>query len=268
MRCWCWGSGTRRESTLRTDQDHALVLADDPSPGAGDWFAALAGRLAATLERCGLPRCPGGVMATNPAWRAPLGVWEDRFVRWIEQPDEDALLGAIFVDFRQLHGELPAEQPLRRVIRGAAGNRRFLGRLAAAALRRRPPSRFLSYQPGPHRARADLKAQGSRADRRPGPAVGLEAGRPETGTVDRLRAAADEGAAGKIAADLAAAFDDLQQLRLGRQAACLTAGAPADDIVALGELSGLQRRRLKETMHLIHVGQESLRIGYRTDLIA
>jgi hypothetical protein len=72
----------------------------------------------------------------------------------------------------------------------------------------------------------------------------------------------------QIAVDLAAAFDDLQQLRLGHQAARRTAGAPADDIGALGELSSLQRRRLRETMQLIHVGQESLRIAYRTDLIA
>jgi signal-transduction protein with cAMP-binding, CBS, and nucleotidyltransferase domain len=34
------------------------VLADDPPAGAGEWFAALAEHLAATLERCGLPRCP------------------------------------------------------------------------------------------------------------------------------------------------------------------------------------------------------------------
>jgi signal-transduction protein with cAMP-binding, CBS, and nucleotidyltransferase domain len=71
----------------------------------------------------------------------PLGAWQNRFVRLIEQPEEDALLeAAILLDFRQLHGELDAEQPLRRVMRGAAGNRRFLGRLAAAALRRRPMS--------------------------------------------------------------------------------------------------------------------------------
>ena len=45
---------------------------------------------------------------------------------------------AIFFDFRQLYGDLDAEAALRPVIRQAAGNRRFLGRLARAALRRRP----------------------------------------------------------------------------------------------------------------------------------
>jgi CBS domain-containing protein len=263
------GSGARRESTLGTDQDHALVLADDPPPWAGDWFAALAERLAATLEGCGLPRCPGDVMATNPAWRVPVGVWQDRFARWIEEPEEDALMeAAIFFDFRQLHGELHAEQPLRRVIRGAAGNRRFLGRLAAAALRRRPTAGFLWQPRGEHRGRIDLKAHGTAPIVDLARLFALEAGSLETATVARLRAAADQGIAGRVAIDLAAAFDDLQQLRLGHQAARLAAGAPADDIVAISELTALQRRWLKEAMHLVHICQESLRITYRTDLIA
>jgi CBS domain-containing protein len=263
------GSGARRESTLRTDQDHALVLADDPPSGASDWFVALAERLATTLERCGLPRCPGDVMATNPTWRVPLGAWQDRFVRWIEQPDEEALLSvAIFFDFRQVYGDLTAEQPLRRVIRGAAGNGRFLGRLAAAAVRRRPASGLLSHWPGGHHGRVDLKAHGTAPIVDLARLLALEAGRPETGTVARLQAAADQGRAGTAAIGLLDVFDYLQQLRLRHQAACQAAGAPADDVMALSELTTLQRRRLKDAMHLIHICQESLRITYRTDLIA
>ncbi|HKQ00577.1 MAG TPA: DUF294 nucleotidyltransferase-like domain-containing protein [Actinomycetes bacterium] len=263
------GSGARRESTLRTDQDHALVLADDAPPGAKAWFAALAERLAATLERCGLPRCPGDVMATKPAWRLPLAAWQDRFIRWIEQPEEDALLeAAIFFDCRQLHGQLDAGQPLGRVIRGAAGNRRFLGRLAAAAVRRQPSAGFLYHLRWEPRGRIDLKAHGTAPIVDLARLFALEAGRPEGGTVARLHAAVDEGTAGKLAIDLATAFEDLQQLRFDHQAACLAAGAPADDIVAIGEFTTLQRRRLKDAMHLVHVCQESLRISYQTDLIA
>jgi CBS domain-containing protein len=67
------GSGARLESTLRTDQDHALVLADDPPGGAGQWLAALAEHLVATLERCGLPRCPGGPWPPTPPGASPVG---------------------------------------------------------------------------------------------------------------------------------------------------------------------------------------------------
>src|SRR5215218_8319802 len=125
------GSGARREPTLGSDQDHALVLADDAPPGADGWFAALAEHLAATLERCGLVRCPGNIMATNPARRVPLGAWQEQFIRWMEEPEEDAVLAAATY--------FDAETPLRRIAGQAAGNRRFLGRLAVAALWRRPP---------------------------------------------------------------------------------------------------------------------------------
>ena len=262
------GSGARRESTLRTDQDHALVLADDPPPGADTWFAALAEQLAATLERCGLPRCPGDIMATNPARRVPLGAWQDQFTRWIEQPEEDALLeAAIFFDFRQLHGELDAEPPLRRVIGWAAGNRRFLGRLATAALRRRPPLGFLRHLRGDRRGRIDLKAHGTAPIVDLARLYALEAGRPETATVARLRAAADQGTAGTAAADLAAAFQYLQQVRLRHQADRLAAGDTPDNVVALAELTALQRRWLKDAVHLLHTCQESVRINFRTDQI-
>jgi CBS domain-containing protein len=262
------GSGARREPTLRTDQDHALVLADDPPPDADDWFAALAERLAATLEGCGLPRCPGDVMATNPARRVPLGAWQDQFAQWIEQPEEEALLGAaIFFDFRRLHGDLEAERPLRRVVGWAAGNRRFLGRLAAAALRRRPPLGFLRHLRGEQRGRLDLKAHGTAPIVDLARLLALEAGSPETGTVARLREAAERGRVGTAAADLAASFEYLQQVRLRHQADRLAAGDAPDDIVALAELTALQRRWLKDTVHLLHTCQESVRIAFRTDQI-
>jgi CBS domain-containing protein len=263
------GSGARLEPTLRTDQDHALVLADDPPPAAAEWFAAAAERLAATLTRCGLPRCPGDVMATNPARRLTCRAWQDRFGRWIDEPEEAALLdAAIFFDFRQLHGELDAEDALRPVIRRAAGNRRFLGRLARAALRRRPPLGFLRHLRGGQRGRIDLKAQGTAPIVDLARLLALEAGSPETATVARLRSAAGGGTAGAAAADLVAAFEYLQEVRLRHQARVLRAGAAPDDVVAVADLTALQRRWLKDAFHLVHSYQDHVRIAFQTDLIA
>ena len=84
----------------------------------------------------------------------------------------------------------------------------------------------------------------------------------------RLKAAADQGRAGAAAIGLLEAFDYLQQLRLGHQAACQAAGGPPDDVIALSGLTTLERHRLKDAMHLVHICQEHLRITYRTDLIA
>jgi CBS domain-containing protein len=263
------GSGARGEPTLRTDQDHALVLADDPPADAAVWFAGLAEHLAATLERCGLPHCPGGVMATNPARRVPRRAWQQQFSSWIEEPEEDALLEvAICFDFRQLYGDLDAEGALRPVIRQAAGNRRFLGRLARVALRRRPPLGFLRQLRGDHHGRVDLKAHGTAPIIDLARLLALEAGSAELATVARLRAAAEQGTIGRTAADLTAAFDYLQDVRLRQQARRLQAGATPDDMIALAELGALERRWLKDAFHLLHTCQESVRIAFQTDLIA
>ena len=263
------GSGARRESTLRTDQDHALVVADGAPPGADSWFAALAEHLATTLEQCGLVRCPGNIMATNPARRVPLGAWQEQFIRWMEEPDEDAVLAAAtYFDFRQLHGELDAEAPLRRIAGQAAGNRRFLGRLAVAALWRRPPLGFLHHLRGDHHGRIDLKAHGTAPIVDLARLLALDAGDPAVTTTARLHAAADHGTAGTAAAaDLVAAFEYLQQLRLRHQAGRLAAGAVPDDAVPLAELTALQRRWLKDTAELLRTCQERARIAYLTDLI-
>jgi CBS domain-containing protein len=186
-------------------------------------------------------------MATNPARRVPLEAWQEQFIRWIEEPEEDAVLAAAtYFDLRQVHGQLDAEAPLRRIAGQAAGNRRFLGRLAVAALWRRPPLGFLHHLRGDHQGRIDLKAHGTAPIVDLARLLALEAGNPAVATTARLQAAADHGTAGTAATDLAAAFEYLQQLRLRHQADRLAAGAVPDDAVPLAELTALQRRWLKD----------------------
>jgi CBS domain-containing protein len=62
------GSEGRREQTLRTDQDNAIVFDDVPPEREEEvqrYFLDLAGRVVSGLERCGFPRCKGGIMAVN-----------------------------------------------------------------------------------------------------------------------------------------------------------------------------------------------------------
>jgi CBS domain-containing protein len=144
----------------------------------------------------------------------------------------------------------------------------FLGRLAVAALWRRPPLGFLHHLRGDHHGRIDLKAHGTAPIVDLARLLALEAGDPAVATSARLQAAADHGTAGTAAAaDLATAFEYLQQLRLRHQAGRLAAGAAPDDAVPLAELTTLQRRWLKDTAELVRTCQESVRIAYRTDLI-
>jgi CBS domain-containing protein len=98
--------------------------------------------------------------------------------------------------------------------------------------------------------------------------LALEAGSAELATVTRLRAATEQGTVGRTAADLAAAFEYLQRVRLRHQASRLQAGAAPDDLVVLADLGALERRWLKDAFHLLHTCQEGVRIAFHTDLIA
>ena len=259
------GSQARLEASLHSDQDHARALADGAGAEAEAWAAALAERVTATLERCGLPRCPGGVMASNPRWRLPLAAWREAFQRWIAEPDEPALADAtLFFDFRQLHGELDAEAALRPVLRGAADHPAFLVRLARTALRRESPLDFLGQlrgaRRGKHRHQLDLKLGGIAAVVDLARLFALEAGIPESNTLARLRLANGPSTAGTVTGDLAAAFEYLQEIRLRHQAAQFRAGKEPDNYVALSSLSLLEHRWLKDLFRLIQICQESVRL--------
>lgn len=172
---WVWlslGSEGRGEMGLGTDQDNALVYAD-PSTAveaerAEQWFRMLAERANLALAECGFSLCKGGIMARNPKWRQPLGVWTETFRRWILEPEAHALMEAgIFFDLRGLYGEMSLVKELKGAIKGALQDeRRFLPLLARNALVSRPPTslfhRFAVERLGENRHTFDIKQRGIR----------------------------------------------------------------------------------------------------------
>jgi CBS domain-containing protein len=71
---WAWLAlerEARREQELRSDQDHAIAYVLGPEPDTDRYLAERAGRVTANLEATGIPRCRGGVMATEPELRRP-----------------------------------------------------------------------------------------------------------------------------------------------------------------------------------------------------
>jgi DNA polymerase-3 subunit epsilon/CBS domain-containing protein len=136
------GSAGRGESLLALDQDHALIFASgDPGSLEDRWFQSFGERLAETLDKIGVPLCPGGVMASNAAFRGSLATWRQRIGRWIGQAaPEDMLSVDIFFDFRPVLGDgrLAAElwHDAWRAARAAPA---FLRQLAEAGRPPEPP---------------------------------------------------------------------------------------------------------------------------------
>ncbi|MFP4347153.1 MAG: DUF294 nucleotidyltransferase-like domain-containing protein [Desulfococcaceae bacterium] len=108
---YCWinmGSTARREQTLRTDQDNAIIYADpDPSESRAveEYFSRLAELAVEGLYRCGFQKCTGDVMAVNPKWRGSISGWMDLVRRSVESFDpEDVRTLTILLDYRPIGG--------------------------------------------------------------------------------------------------------------------------------------------------------------------
>ncbi len=251
-----FGSEGRKEQALITDQDNALIFADDAGEGGERYFASLAERVVSDLEAVGFPRCAGDFMATK--WRRPLSEWLRLFESWTEEPRPQALLEvANFFDFRQVWGGLDLE-PLEEAIEAGARSRTFLAQLAKASLGMRPPIGLF------HRIKeddggVDLKAGGLMPITGLARVVGLEARTRERSTLGRLEAARSAGALSDEGCEgLVESFRFLFALRLDAQLAALRRGMPPTHRVALESLGPRRRHHLKEAFLLVREMQEAM----------
>ncbi|MGE0155888.1 MAG: DUF294 nucleotidyltransferase-like domain-containing protein, partial [Geobacter sp.] len=108
------GSEGRGEQTLTTDQDNALVYADDLPQQQVEELKTFSEALIDAVIRIGIPPCPGGIMASTPQWRHNLQGWRQQFNHWFGAPIPANILKISMVsDMRTLYGDPSLEQALR-----------------------------------------------------------------------------------------------------------------------------------------------------------
>ena len=263
------GSQARLEQGPGSDQDNALVLADEVRPEQLAWFESLASFVGDGLVACGYPPCPGGIMASNPEWRRPLHEWKRMFARWVNEPTPDAVLrSAIFFDLRLLHGERTLVEPLQAQVSATARQSgRFLAHLARNAARNEPPlgffRGFVLERKGEHKDTVDLKRGGFHAIVEIARVQALSRGLPQVNTLARISASAGAGAlAAETAADLHDAFEFIRYVRLVHQARQLREGHEPDSFVSPDELSSFEKRHLRDAFHIVRSAQQTVVQSY------
>ena len=260
-----FGSEGRMEQTLLTDQDNALVYADEGADHEA-YFEALAGRVVHGLIAASFPPCAGGFMATN--WRRTLSSWSQLFRGWIETPEPRALIEALnFFDFRRVHGSLDLEA-LERLLKRAGREPLFMAQLARASLGLTPPL-------GAFRS---IKAEDEGVDLKKGglaPIVSLarlyalEAGASARGTLDRLDEAVAAGTLSKHGAQtLAEGFRFLLGLRLREQLRARREGEAVTNSVRLDHLSPVERQHLKDVFVAIREMQNATALRHAVARLA
>jgi PAS domain S-box-containing protein len=130
------GSEGRREQTLVTDQDNAIIFEDVPNEKFTEvnrYFLYFGKKINLWLDKIGYQYCPGEVMAGNPQWCQPISRWKKYFSDWINQKNEDGLLGvAVFFDFRIVYGQEKFADELRKHIHGIIDGKKTFFRLLAS----------------------------------------------------------------------------------------------------------------------------------------
>jgi CBS domain-containing protein len=161
------GSEGRKEQTLKTDQDNAILFEDvDPKSQQEvmKYFLKFGEKVCNWLDQAGYALCKGDVMAKNPKWCQPLGTWKKYFSQWIHKAEPEALLQAsIFFDFRDGYGDTVLIDELRRHLFGSLeGWPGFFRHLSENALYFTPPigffRNFVVESKGQHRDTFNIKA--------------------------------------------------------------------------------------------------------------
>ena len=278
---FCWlalGSEGRREQTLRTDQDNALVYVDPSSPtlrhAAARYFLGFAERVIQDLVQLGYPRCPADSMASNPKWCQPLSVWRGYFGEWARDTTSENLMHAsIYLDFRPVAGTADLAHQLRDEVRAQVrawrSFPRYLGKIAVSHA---PPlglfGRFKLRRDNGRRG-VNVKLGGMLLLNNALRAYAIDLGLDETNTIERLEAAARVGGcftAGEVA-DIREAYETLFHFRLRHQLDRMAAGEPPDNLLDPYALSRSDQQRLRGAFRAIRRLQGKVEDRYFTQAI-
>ena len=265
------GSGGRKELTLISDQDNAIIfedVTDDKKELVESYFIDLAQNVCKRLNDCGYSFCKGEAMARNPKWSQPLSKWKEYFHKWITNSEPQDLIDvSIFFDFRPIYGERELSANLRNYIfEKSEGQAGFYQHLVKNSLLHKPPIGILGNiileSKGEHPETFDLKAATM-------PIIdfariySLKYKLKCTGTIERLNELSERGFINKTAFnELIQAYNFLMQMRFKHHAAQIESGAELNNHINPKDFSQIEQNTLKNAFSQILGIQKKLNFDY------
>ncbi|WP_299759183.1 DUF294 nucleotidyltransferase-like domain-containing protein [uncultured Pontibacter sp.] len=142
------GSEGRKEQTLNTDQDNAIIYEDKANEQrelVREYFLKFAEQVSERLDLIGFSFCTGGFMAKNSKWTHSLSHWKRNYSSWMKEPDPETVMKfSTFFDCRYIYGEAAIMEELREFLDQELQEPlgRFLYHMAKNALQYEPPLTF------------------------------------------------------------------------------------------------------------------------------
>ena len=262
------GSEGRKEQTLLTDQDNALVFRGPSSRVNEEYFAQFSDAAVTGLAEAGFPLCKGFVMATNRKYRGDLGAWKERTAGWITSSslDEKEVVDAlVFLDFRSNAGDRSLENELRSHVLSLMGNHTAFLRFLAQYIVDVPVplgffKHFIVEKNGEHKDRLNIKTFGLVPLVTCVKLMAWREGVSETNTLARISALASKGFFSTDTAEfIEQAFETFLTLRIKNSLNDREQGRASGNYVAPDLLSTRQKQLLKEALHAVSELQKMTR---------
>ncbi|MHB8110486.1 MAG: DUF294 nucleotidyltransferase-like domain-containing protein [Syntrophorhabdaceae bacterium] len=254
------GSEGRKEQTLLTDQDNAILFdgsanAND-EPSAEEYFRNLSETIVNGLNRCGFPLCKGNIMATNPRYFGNLSSWKTKASGWINisaEKGQDLVDIYTFLDFRAVYGSEVLEEALKsHVIDTFRNNTASLRMLADAIVSIPVPlgffKHFLVEKNGRYKNTVNIKVNGLLPLTTCVKLLAFYGQVTEVNTLERIRKLAEKGI---IPADksefIEQAFETFLALKIHNNLNNLDQGRDFSNNINPALLSTKQKQLLKDS---------------------
>jgi CBS domain-containing protein len=277
---FCWmslGSHGRREPVPSSDIDSGMAWRDVPehdplsetrrhlaSTRTGEYMRGLAAHVADCVRVIGWRLDPHGVTASGSFSASSIEDWKRAIRGWLTRPSDNRVLiaNSILLDGRVVYG--PTSGLDVKELLFETGDRstleRWMLRLALAA---KPPTGFMHNivveDTGERKGTFDIKHGGLLPVVDLARYAALRASVRVTPTIERLRAATDEGVLRPTEARiLEEAFDLFSALRLEHQVSQLERDLRPDDHLDPKELDPLTKRYLRDAFREVSAVQRTL----------
>ncbi|MCI4667225.1 MAG: DUF294 nucleotidyltransferase-like domain-containing protein, partial [Bacteroidia bacterium] len=265
------GSEGRREQTLKTDQDNALIIEDvegEKLEKAKEYFLKLGKEISDELNIAGFAYCEGNLMASNSVWNQPLKTWKEYYEGWISQPmGEKALIASVFFDAKGIYGDFSLMKELLSYVRGfmKQSGQAFLGQLARHSLVNRPPLGWFGIlQETKTQDRKGINIKRAMQTITDFARIyALREQLPFTNTGERLlNLASNNVLTEQEFTELHQAYYFMMRLRLQHQTKLILDGQSPDNLIPVHELSKIEKVTLREIFKVIEKYQKRLSVVY------
>ncbi|GAB2529079.1 DUF294 nucleotidyltransferase-like domain-containing protein [Rufibacter soli] len=270
------GSEGRKEQTLKTDQDNAIIYEDKANEQrelVRDYFLKLSEMVSERLDTIGFSYCTGGYMAKNPKWTHSLSHWKRNYEGWMQElVPETAIQFSTFFDCRYLYGDFAIMQELVEFLDQKLQDPmpRLFYFMAKNALQYEPPLTFFNniktFTVGTQKVFDLKKAMTPIVDMVR--VYALQNRIFKTNTGERIEALKDAGVFTEgQSQELLQSYYYLMGLRLRKQASqIMNDKAQPDNYLDLNSLTKIEQVTLKEIFRTINDFQLGIKVQFTNNL--